>query len=88
MQIKESAHENQPSLTNSIAPNVQKSKFAHENQSALPLMQSPPTHSSFQPCSKTESANIPKKNRITLEKTTSPNSQEKNTPEFLEENST
>jgi hypothetical protein len=42
-------------------------------------------NSCFQPCYKTESANIPQKNRITLEKTTSSNSQEKNTPKFLEE---
>jgi hypothetical protein len=42
-------------------------------------------NSCFQPCFKTESANIPQKNRITLEKMASPNLHEKNTPEFLEE---
>jgi hypothetical protein len=43
------------------------------------------SNSTFQPCFKTESANIPQKNRLTLEKMPPPNSQEKNTPDFLEE---
>jgi hypothetical protein len=43
------------------------------------------TNSSFRPRFKTGSANIPQKNRITPEKMTTPNEQEKNTPEFLEE---
>jgi hypothetical protein len=46
------------------------------------------TNSTFQPCDKTESANIPQKNRITLEKMATPNLQEKNTPDFLEEYAT
>ena len=43
------------------------------------------THSCFQHCSKTESAKSRQKNRITLEKMATPNAQEKNTLEFLEE---
>ena len=42
-------------------------------------------NSTFQPCFKTESAKSPQKNRITLEKMTTPNSHEKHTPEILEE---
>jgi hypothetical protein len=42
-------------------------------------------NSGFQTRFKTRSVKSPKKNRITLEKMTSPNLHEKNTPEFLEE---
>jgi hypothetical protein len=41
--------------------------------------------SCFQPRFRTRSAKSPPKNRISLEKMTIPNLQEKNTPEFLEE---
>jgi hypothetical protein len=45
-------------------------------------------NSCFQPCFKTDPAKSPPKNRITLEKTNTPNAQEKNTPDFLEEYAT
>jgi hypothetical protein len=46
------------------------------------------SNSCFQPCFKTGSAKSRQKNRITLEKMTSPNSQEKHPPDFLEEYAT
>jgi hypothetical protein len=46
------------------------------------------TNSCFQPRFRTSLAKSPPKNRITLEKTTTLNTQEKNTPGFLEEYST
>jgi hypothetical protein len=49
---------------------------------------SPSPNSCFQPHFKTSPVKSPKKNRITLEKMTLPNSQEKNTPDFLEEYAT